>query len=177
MPYRCLTKCLRGAWCLEDASDVRICLGLLPMVFLFVKWSLLGHFRSPAGLGVFGAAEELVGSFSPCSEWFVLRSSSLFLVGALQQMSEPCIDARSYLAVFVLVLNVLCSVLFLILRRSSGADVRSYRADGGASWLILCRVLNGLCFGPIPYSSQELWSRCRSHALVRGVSWQVLSLF
>ena len=102
------------------------------MVFLFVKWSLLGHFRSPAGLGVFGAAEELVGSFSPCSEWFVLRSSSLFLVGALQQMSEPCIDARSYLAVFVLVLIVLCSVLFLIPRRSSGADVRSYRADGGA---------------------------------------------
>ena len=30
--------------------------------------------------------EELVGRFFPCSEWFVLRSSSLFLVGALEQM-------------------------------------------------------------------------------------------
>ena len=93
-------------------------------------------FSKPRWAGVFGAAEELVGSFSPCSEWFVLRSSSLFLVGPLQQMSEPCIDARSYLAVFVLVLIVLCSVLFLIPRRSSGADVRSYTADGGASWQI-----------------------------------------
>ena len=30
--------------------------------------------------------EELLGRFVPCSEWFVLRSSSLFLVGALEQM-------------------------------------------------------------------------------------------
>ena len=31
---------------------------------------------------------ELVGRVFPCPEWFVLRSSSLFLVGALEQMSE-----------------------------------------------------------------------------------------
>ncbi len=47
---------------------------------------------------MFGAIEqmeELVGFFVPCSEWFVLRSYSLFIAGALEQMSEPCIGARS----------------------------------------------------------------------------------
>ena len=37
-------------------------------------------------MGAMHSCEELVGSFLPCSEWFVLRSSSLFLVGALEQI-------------------------------------------------------------------------------------------
>ena len=55
-------------------------------------------FEPLSGLGRargFLGCSELVGRFFPCSEWFVLRSSSLFLVGALEQMSE----VRFYLSV------------------------------------------------------------------------------
>ena len=51
-----------------------------------------------SSLFLVGAVDQILGGFEqifPCSEWFVLRSSSLFLVGALAQMLEPCVGARN----------------------------------------------------------------------------------
>ena len=56
--------------------------GAPPMVFSLCETvtfePLLGLGRARGFLG----SSELVGRFFPCSEWFVLRSSSLFLAGA-----------------------------------------------------------------------------------------------
>ncbi len=34
---------------------------------------------------------------------------------------------------------------------------RGFRGCCGTTWQIFIPVLNGLCFGPLPYSSQEIW--------------------
>ena len=51
-----------------------------------------------SSLFLVGGVDQILGGVEQmfsCSEWFVLRSSSLFLVGGVEQMWEPCISERS----------------------------------------------------------------------------------
>ncbi len=109
--------------------------------------------------------EELLGSFFSCSEWFVLGSSCVVLAGFLPSSSSELLTScfGSEVADFFDFLRV-CSEWF-VLRSSSlflvGALEQMLQPCIGARNLLadFVLVLNGSCFGPLLYSSQELLSR------------------